>query len=152
MGRLLLILFLSVGVSYDVPACENKQKHSVEDVVFNHVTPETIEIDRQLQASYECKYVFAMLLDSTGYEPMHLLSGTMPDTPTDAQGNRIAGVVLIGFVLQTIGTPSDPVVLKSDDERLAKIALEHVVGLKFRAARFKGRAVRALGLQVYGFE
>jgi hypothetical protein len=147
----LFALFLVVALSSEVLACETTPARSVEDVVFNRVTPETAELDQRLQAMYGCKYVFAMLLDSKGYEPMRLTSGAMPETPTDAGGNAVTGIVLIGFILDTTGFPSDPVVLKSADERLSEIALSHVVRLRFQPSKLNGKVVRSLGVQVYDF-
>jgi hypothetical protein len=147
-----LFLFLAVAFSSEVLACESRPASAVEDVVFNRVVAETAELDQELQTMYGCKYVFAMLLDSSGYEPMRLTSGAMPETPTDAEGHPVAGVVLIGFILETTGIPSDPVVLKSGDERLARIALGHVVKLRFQPSKLNGKAIRSLGVQVYGFK
>jgi hypothetical protein len=47
--------------------------------------------------------------------------------------------------------PSDPVILQSADERLSRIALDHVLTLQFQPSKFNGKVVRALGVQVYSF-
>ena len=103
-------------------------------------------------ALYECKYAFAMLLAPNGYESMHLISGGMPKTPVGVDGKSVTGIVLVGFILEANGSPSDPVILRSADDRLAKIALDDVITLKFRPSRFNGKVVRALGVQVYEFK
>jgi hypothetical protein len=148
---LLLLLLGWSGMSF---ACGDspKAQPSVGDVVFNRISPESVALDRKLQEMYGCKYPFAMIFSSAGYDPMRLLSGSQPATPKDESGVPITGRVLVGFVLNTDGSPVDPVVLESGDERLSKLALEHVVGLKYQSARFKSRPVRALGVQVYQFK
>ncbi len=134
-------------------ACENTPpEQSVEDVVFNHITSQTAAMDEKLQGLYGCKYAFAMVFDSTAYESMRLISGKQPPTPTDGGGKPIMGVVLIGFVLNVDGTPSDPVVVQSENDALSKVALEHVLGLRFQPAKYKSRVVRSLGVQAYIFK
>ena len=151
MKRLwVLILVLASGAAF---ACDKSAKEpSVEDVVFNNISPQTMELDQELQSKYGCKYPFAIIFSSEGYEPMSLVGGSQPPTPTDDAGAPITGEVLIGFVLNTDGTPVDPVVLRSQDERLAKIAAEHVTGLRYKPSQFKSRPVRSLGIQVYQFK
>jgi hypothetical protein len=145
-----LALLLASGGAF---ACGKPTKEpSVEDVVFNNITPQTMQLDQELQGKYGCKYAFAMLFSSEGYTPMRLVSGSQPPTPTDAAGAPITGTVLVGFVLNTDGVPVDPVLLKSEDERLAKVALEHVAGLRYSPSQFKARPVRSLGIQVYQFK
>jgi Gram-negative bacterial TonB protein C-terminal len=151
MKRLwILVLILASGSAL---ACAKPAKDSAaEDVVFNNISPQTMELDQELQGKYGCKYAFAMLFSSEGYTPMKLVSGSQPPTPADAAGEPITGAVLVGFVLNTDGVPVDPVVLKSTDDRLAKIALEHVGGLRYSPSQFKARPVRSLGIQVYQFK
>ena len=151
MKRLLFLTLLlapNLAFSCEQPVAEP----GVEDVVFNNISPQTMELDQELQERYGCKYPFAMLFSSEGFVPMRLLSGTQPATPTDESGAPITGMVLIGFVLNTDGVPVDPVVLRRPDDRLAKIAVEHVNGLRFSPSQFKTRPVRSLGIQVYEFK
>jgi hypothetical protein len=147
-----LALLLMMALSSEVLACGKETKPPVNDVVFDLIEPESAELDNQLRAMYECKYAFAMLLSPKGYERMHRISGAMPETPAGADGKPIAGIVLVGFILEADGTPSDPVILKSADERLSKIALGHVTTLKYQPSKFNGKVVRALGVQVYEFK
>ncbi|WP_342315547.1 energy transducer TonB [Lysobacter sp. FW306-1B-D06B] len=135
-----------------VLACEKQSQPSVDDVVFNRVTPETSRLDMELQERYGCKYPFAMIFSSAGYQPMSLLAGAQPATPNDESGSPVTGTVLIGFVLNADGTPIDPLVLKSDDDRLSKLAMDHVTTLRYRPAQFNSRTVRSLGIQVYQFK
>jgi hypothetical protein len=121
-------------------------------VVFNNISPQTMELDQELQGKYGCKYAFAMLFGSEGYTPMKLVSGSQPPTPADADGAPITGTVMVGFVLNTDGAPVDPVVLKSAHDRLAKIAVVHVLSLRYSPSQFNARPVRSLGIQVYQFE
>lgn len=147
---LLLVLLGWPGLSF---ACDKSTAQaSVEDVVFNHISPESAPLDHKLQEMYGCKYAFAMMFTSAGYEPGRLLAGSQPATPTDATGTPITGVVLVGFVLNTDGSPIDPVLLESGDARLSKLALENVVSLKYQPAHFNSRLVRSLAVQVYQFK
>src|SRR5882757_8744223 len=149
MRRLALLLLMAL--SGDVLACENKHKTSIDDVVFDLIDSNTADLDNQLRTMYDCKYAFEMLLGSKGYERMHLISGAMPATPVGTDGKSIAGIVLVGFILEADGSPSDPVILRTVDERLSKIALGSVMTLKYQPWRFNGKVVRALGVQVYEF-
>ena len=145
---LVLLGWSGLSVACDKPAAQA----SVGDVVFNHISPESAPLDHKLQEIYGCKYAFAMIFSSAGYEPGQLLAGSQPVTPTDETGTPITGAVLVGFVLDTDGSPVDPVVLESGDSRLSQLALAHVVGLKFKPAHFNSRLVRSLAVQVYQFE
>ena len=152
MARLLVLLSLLFASGVTL-ACDKPAKEpSVDDVVFNNISPQTMELDQEVQSRYGCKYPFAMLFSSDGYTPMKLVSGSQPATPTDATGAPITGTVLVGFVLNMDGVPVDPVVLKSQDDRLATIAMDHVVRLRYTPSQFNGRTVRSLGVQVYQFK
>lgn len=134
------------------PCDTQEPESSVDDIVFNNVTSDSLPLDQQLMALYECRHVFAMIIDSSDWTPMHLVSGRQPSPPVDHAGKPVSGTVLIGFILDKKGVPSDPVVLKSDDKRLDEIALHHVTTLRFEPAKFKGKVVNSLGVQVYQFK
>ena len=152
MRYLALAIMLAATVGPAV-ACESTPPNqSVDDVVFNHITAQTAAMDEKLQSLYDCKYVFAMVFESSDYESMRLISGKMPLTPTNDEGKPLTGMVLIGFVLNTDGVPSDPVVVQSESDELSKIALEHVLGIRFQPAKYKSRVVRSLGVQAYIFK
>lgn len=87
-----LAFLLLIALSSEVLACENKLRPSIDDVVFDLVDPDTVELDNQLRAKYQCKYAFAMLLASNGYERMHLISRSPPGTTVDAANQPVYGV------------------------------------------------------------
>lgn len=158
-SRLLICLLLALplsGIACEKGESANQPGASVESqlarTVFNRITKQTSEIGTALMKSYGCKYIFANVPDTPVLTRPKPIKGSLPAAPSDAQGNRIVGRVLVGFIVSMDGLVLDPVILESTDPRLTKVALESMKAWQFTPATFNGMKVATLAAQEFNFK
>jgi TonB family protein len=157
-NRLFICLLLALpltGIACEKGESTNSPGESVESMlgrtVFNRITKQTSEIDAALMTSYGCKYIFANVADTPALTRPKPIKGSLPKAPIDAQGNRIVGRVLVGYIVSLDGLVMDPVVLESTDPRLTEVALESMKAWQFTPATFNGMKVATLVAQEFIF-
>jgi TonB family protein len=155
-----LLIFLLLALPLTSIACEKGEsidqpgepvKSQWARTVFNRITKQSSEVDAALMKRYGCKYIFANVADTSALTRPKPVKGSLPATPADAQGNRIVGRVLVGYVVSIDGLVMDPVVLESTDPRLTKVALESMKAWQFTPATFNGMTVATLAAQEFNF-
>jgi len=151
----LLLLLPMSGIACEKGKSAEHPNESTESMlartVFNRVTKDTSAIDEALMTSYGCKYIFANVADTPALTRPVPVEGSTPGAQSDDKGNRIVGLVLIGYIVSVEGLVVDPVVLESSDPRLTKAALESMKSWRFTPATFNGMKVATLVAQKINF-
>lgn len=79
--------------------------------------------------------------ENRGIKPPEVVSRVEPVYPEDALKDKVAGKCVLQIVIDENGDMGDATVLKSDDGRLDKAAIDAVRQWKFKPATLKGKPV-----------
>jgi TonB family protein len=138
-----LLFLLAIAASVDA---------ADKPTVYNHVTKEAADIDAQVSAVYATKFTITDIRDDSTYTRPRVTEGSLPRLATSADGKPLGGYVLVAFVIGLDGRVTDPVVLKTTDERLNTVATKALEGWRLEPAMLNGAAIATTGAQEFTFE
>lgn len=121
--------------------------------VYNRVHGEYTELDKQFVAAYEAKFTVVNVRDEDAaqYTPPEPTEGELPRTFRTGDGKFLGGDVLAGFVISPEGRVTDPVILKSSDQRLNAPALKAMEEWRFKPGKVNGSVVATSAAQNFSF-
>ena len=121
--------------------------------VYNRVHGEFTDLDKQFVAAYEAKFTVVNLRDEDAaqYTPPEATAGELPRTFRMGDGKFLGGDLLVGFVISPEGRVTDPVILKSSDQRLNAAALKAMEEWRFKPAKVNGSIVATSAAQNFSF-
>lgn len=121
-------------------------------VLYNNLDGDGgVTLDKAIKAAYSAKYTILDTSRREGYSEPEATAGDLPKYTADEQGQFIAGYVLVAYIVTAEGLVSEPAVLKSNDERLSKVALEAMTHWRFSPGKLNGVAVATTAAQEFNF-
>jgi hypothetical protein len=121
-------------------------------VLYNNLEGDGgVTLDRAIKDAFAAKYTIVDTSRAAGYAEPDATAGDLPKTATDEQGQYLAGYVLVAYIVTADGLVAEPVVLKSNDERLSKVALDAMAHWRFTPGKLNGVAVATTAAQEFNF-
>lgn len=120
--------------------------------IYNQVNNESSAIDPLVNAALAPKFSIVDIRDSVDYVQPKPTAGRLPRVARTPAGELLGGYVLVAYVVTAEGRVAEPVVLKSSDERLNRIATKAMEGWRFAPATLKGVAIPTTAAQQFTFE
>jgi hypothetical protein len=121
-------------------------------VVYNNMDGDGgVALDRSIKQAYSGKYTIVDTSSSAGYAEPTAIAGDLPRLVKDRDGTLLVGYVLVAYIVTADGVVSDPVIIKWDDERLCRAALDIMAGWRFKPGTLKGLAVATTAAQEFNF-
>jgi hypothetical protein len=85
------------------------------------------------------------------YIPPHPIAGSMPHTPTGADGTPIHGYVMLAYVIALDGTVLSPTIVTCTTPQLCDLAIAATHSWRFDVATFDGTKMSTIALQEFKF-
>jgi Gram-negative bacterial TonB protein C-terminal len=120
--------------------------------IYNQVSDGSAEMDTLVNAALAPKFTIVDIPASTDYVPPKPLVGHVPRTARTQTGALLGGHVLIAYVVTAEGRAAEPVILKTADPQLSRIALAALADWRFAPATLKGTPISTTAAQEFIFE
>jgi hypothetical protein len=121
-------------------------------VAYNNLAGDGgVALDQMIKHAYAGRYTIVDIRSSAGYAEPTAVAGDLPRYIKDAHGQLIVGYVLVTYIVGADGAVATPVIIKGDDERVCRAALDIMAGWRFRPATLKGTAVASTAAQEFNF-
>jgi len=127
-------------------------REPARQTIYNPISPDGAKLDAAINGEWSKKFAFVDLRDATGYTPPKPVSGTLPSKAATESGERLSGYVLVAYIIADDGKAVEPVILKSDDDRLDRVALKAIEGWKFEPAKLRDLAIATTAAQEFHFQ
>ncbi len=151
---LALVVLALVGLARVEPgACAASPKQPRrQQTVYNHQTTEGAPVDALVHQYYQTNFKIVDI-SGKGFVPVKVSAGTtLPDTARTDTGEKLAGRVLVVYLITDQGRVIYPIVVESTDERLNPTALSAMEAWRFRPATLNGKAVWSAAAQEFIFK
>jgi hypothetical protein len=145
---------LALGLSLLLAA--NTATAQQKPEVYNHLSPGGRTTQDQiahdaLDSQYKIVDFELAEQSSHTYIPPHPTAGSMPHTPTGADGTLIHGYVMLAYVIALDGTVLSPTIVKCSAPQLCDLAIAATHGWRFDAATLDGTKMSTVELQEFKF-
>ncbi len=121
-------------------------------ILYNYMEGDGgIELDRTIKEAYGARYTIVDTTRADGYAEPVPVAGEMPKPPVNGQGQRMAGYVLVVFVVTRDGLVTDPRVIKSTHDDLRNASLAAMAGWRFKPGTLRGAAIATSAAQEFTF-
>jgi hypothetical protein len=121
-------------------------------LVYNYLEGDgSVPLDRAIKGAYGAGYRIVDVHRSDGYREPEATDGDLPTSAKDEEGRWIAGYVLAAYIVTAEGRVADPRVLRSNDPRLSKVALDAMAKWRFTPGTLRGQAVATTAAQEFKF-
>lgn len=121
-------------------------------IVYNNLDGDgSQELDRAIKQAYSAKYTLVDTRRADGYVEPNATAGDLPKDAVDAAGRHLAGYVLAVYIVGQDGLVDDPVVLKTTDGRLSRVALDAMARWRFMPGQLGGAPVATTAAQEFNF-
>ena len=121
-------------------------------ILYNYLEGDGgVELDRAIKDAYGPNYTIINTTRSDGYVEPAPVSGEMPSSPKNEIGQRMAGYVLVSYLVTAEGLVADPRVLKTTNDALSRVCLEAMLGWRFTPGKLKGAPVATTAAQEFTF-
>jgi hypothetical protein len=120
--------------------------------VYNNLDGDgSVAIDRVIKQAYGRSYDIVDTGAAQGYAGPVPLRGDLPHSADDESGHPLIGYALVVYIINADGLVADPVVVRANDPRLNKVALDAMVLWRFQPATVNGTAVASTAAQEFNF-
>lgn len=120
--------------------------------IYNHVTGEESSLDRTVKAALAPKFSIVDIRDSPGYVGPKATAGGLPTIARTQSGELLSGYVLVAYVVTKEGRASEPVILKTTDERLNSISIKAMDEWRYAPAKLDDAAIATTAAQEFNFK
>ena len=149
-----LVVLALVGLAQVEPGeCAGSPKQTRrQQTVYNHTTAEGARLDALVHKFYQTNFRIVDI-SGKGFVPVKASEDTtLPDTSITDTGEKLAGSVLVVYLITDQGRVIYPIVVESTDERLNPTALRAMEAWRFRPATLNGKAVWSAAAQEFKFK
>ncbi|MFI5331670.1 MAG: TonB family protein [Desulfobaccales bacterium] len=149
-----LVVLALVGLAQVEPGeCAGSPKQPRrQQTVYNHTTTEGAPLDALVHKFYQTNFKIVDI-NGKGFVSAKVSEGTTsPDKAITDTGEKLAGSVLVVYLITDQGRVIYPIVVESTDERLNPTALRAMEAWRFRPATLNGKAVWSAAAQEFIFE
>jgi outer membrane biosynthesis protein TonB len=149
-----LVVLALVGLAQVEPGeCTGSPKQPKrQQTVYNHTTPEGARVDALVHKFYQTNFKIVDI-NGPGFVPVKAAEGTsLPDEARTDAGEKLAGSVLVVYLITDQGRVIYPIVVESTDVRLNPTALRAMEVWRFRPAILNGKAVWSAAAQEFVFK
>ena len=108
-------------------------------------------LDRVIKETYGARYTIIDTGSGSGYAGPTATAGALPTTAASQSGEPLSGYVLAAYIVSAAGLVSDPVILRSTDERLGAAAAEAMSHWRFTPGTLNGAPVASTAAQEFTF-
>ncbi len=151
---LALVVLALVGLAQVEPGeCAGSPKQPRrQQTVYNHTTAAGAHVDALVHQFYQTNFKIVDI-NGKGFVPVKVSEGTtLPDKAITDTGEKLAGSVLVVYLITDQGRVIYPIVVESTDARLNPTALKAMEAWRFRPATFNGKAVWSAAAQEFIFK
>jgi hypothetical protein len=121
-------------------------------LAYNNVEGDgSAALDRAIKRAYLGRYEIVDTAGASGYVEPQPLRGELPSSASDAAGRPLDGYVLAVYIVGADGIVADPVILRTTDERLSKVATDAMSHWRFTPGRVDGSPVATTAAQEFEF-
>ena len=123
-----------------------------QQTVYNHTTTEGAPVDALVHQYYQTNFKI-IDINGQGFVPAEASADTAcPDKAVTDTGEKLAGSVLVVYLITDQGRVIYPIVVESTDVRLNPTALRAMEAWRFRPATLNGKAVWSAAAQEFIFK
>lgn len=120
--------------------------------VYNNLDGDRdLELDRVIKQAYGPRYTVVDTGAAQGYAGPVATRGELPSQASDGQGHLLIGYVVVIYLVTAEGRVGEPVVVRSNDARLNRVALEAMAQWRFTPATLGGAPVASTAAQEFSF-
>jgi hypothetical protein len=120
--------------------------------VYNNLEGDgSVAVDRVIKQVYGRTYDIVDTSAAQGYAGPVPTRGDLPDSADDENGHPLIGYALVVYIINADGLVADPVVVRANDPRLNKVAVDAMRLWRFRPATVHGTAVASTAAQEFNF-
>ncbi len=123
-----------------------------QQTVYNHTTAEGAHLDALVHKYYQTNFKLVDI-NGQGFAPANVSEGTTsPDKAITDTGEKLAGSVLVVYLITDQGRVIYPIVVESTEARLNPTALRAMEAWRFRPATLNGKPVWSAAAQEFIFK
>jgi hypothetical protein len=120
--------------------------------VYNNLDGDRdLALDRVIKEAYGRRYTITDTSGGQGFVGPAATRGDLPTTATDGHGGALAGYVVVIYLITADGRVAEPVVVRSNDQRLSQVALNAMAQWHFQPATLGGTPVASTAAQEFNF-
>lgn len=154
LGLVVFVVLALAGLAQVEPGeCAGSPKQPRrQQTVYNHTTAAGAHVDALVHKYYQTNFKIVDI-SGQGFVPVKALEDTtLPDKALTDTGERLAGSVLVVYLITDQGRVIYPIVVESTDERLNPTVLSAMEAWRFRSATLNRKAVWSAAAQEFIFK